>query len=221
MTAYPLFLFAAVLCAAAAAWVLRAYRRADGGAAARAAPAFIACGFVIAATLALYLGIGSPSLPGAPLAARLAALKHRDPTSFTADEALAILSQAARDDPSDPRPLFYSGQVLLDSGRAEEAARVFDAALRRDPRNVEAMLGLGRSMVRIDEGRVSPEALALFEQAGVASDDPAPWVYQAMAAMQEDRAVDAQRLWGQAYARMTPDDPRRAMAQRMSTGGGE
>ncbi len=210
-----------MLCAAAAAWVLRAYRRADGGATVRAAPAFIACGFVIGAALATYLVIGSPSLPGAPFAARLAALKHRDPTSFTADEALAILSQAARDNPGDPRPLFYSGQVLLDSGRAEDAARVFDAALRRDPSNAEAMLGMGRAMVRIDEGRVSPEALALFERAGAASDDPVPWVYQAMAAMQEDRAADAQRLWGQAYARMAPDDPRRAMAQRMSIGAGE
>lgn len=218
---YALFLFGAVLCAGAAAWVLRAYRRADGGVAVRAAPAFIACGFVIAVALGTYLAIGRPGLSGAPFAPRLAALKQRDPTSFTVDEALAILSQAAREDPSDPRPLFYSGQVLLDSGRAEEAARVFDAALRRDPGNVEAMLGLGRAMVRIDEGRVSPEALALFERAGAAGDDPAPFVYQAMAAMQEDRATDAQRLWGQAYARMAPDDPRRAMAQRMSTGAGE
>jgi cytochrome c-type biogenesis protein CcmH len=176
---------------------------------------------VMAGALGLYLSIGSPSLPDAPFAARLAALKHRDPTSFTADEALAILSQAARDNPGDPRPLFYLGQVLLDSGRAEEAARVFDAALRRDPSNVEAMLGLGRSMVAIDDGRVSAEALALFEQAGAMSDDAAPFVYQAMAAMQEDRAADAQRLWGQAYARMAPDDPRRAMAQRMSTGADE
>jgi hypothetical protein len=43
------------------------------------------------------------------------------------------------------------------------------------------------------EGRVTPEALALFQQAGALSDDPAPWIYQAMAAMENGRD-DARRF---------------------------
>lgn len=184
----------------------------------RAAPAFAAVAASIALGLGLYLLIGSPALPDAPFAARLEALKGRDPTTFTAAEALAVLGQAARDNPSDPLPHLFSGQVLFEVGRDQEAARAFDAALRRDPALSEAMLGLGRAMVRLEQGRVGADARALFERAGAQSDDPAPWIYQAMAAMQEDRAADARRLWGEALARMSAEDPRRAMAARMSAG---
>ncbi|MDX2274643.1 MAG: hypothetical protein NW206_04260 [Hyphomonadaceae bacterium] len=207
---------AAILCAGAAFWVLRAYRRASAGEDARALPALLGAALVIAATLGVYLFIGRPALPDAPYAARLEALKQRDPTTFTAEEALAILGEAARDHVNDPRPLIYSGEVYMQMGDAEAGARAYDAALRRDPNSIEAMLGLARAMVAIDEGRVSPEALALFERVGAATNDPAPWIYQAMAAMQS--GGDARPFWSEAYRRMAPDDPRRTMAERIING---
>jgi cytochrome c-type biogenesis protein CcmH len=210
------FLAAAILCAGAALWALSAYRRADKTA--RAAPALIGCAIVAAGALGTYLLIGRPALADAPYGPRLEALKQRDPTSYSADEALAILAEAARDHPGDALPHFYTGQVLLQAERAEEAARAFDAALRRDPNMVEAKLGMARSLVQVDEGRVSDAARALFEEVGAVSDEPTPWIYQAMAAMQSGRDADAQRLWGEALQRMTPDDPRREMAARMSRG---
>lgn len=212
----------AVLTAAAAFWVLRAYRRAGGGVRSRM-PALMLCGAVAVAALGIYIATGRPELADAPYAARLEALKQRDATTFTADETLAVLHEAARRNPRDPLPLFYTGQLLFDQGRDREAAAAFDGALRREPRLAEAMLGLGRALVRIEEGRVTPEALALFQQAGALTNDPAPWIYQAMAAMEENREADARALWGEAYTRMTPDDPRRDMARQMSAntrGGG-
>jgi cytochrome c-type biogenesis protein CcmH len=206
---------AAILCAGAAFWVLRAYRRAAGGSAPRAAPALALTVFAAFGALGIYLAIGRPELPDAPYAARMEALKHRDLNTLTIEEALAILAEAARDHPRDAEPHLYTGQLLLDSGRPEEAARAFDAALRRNPQMTEAMMGLGRALVQIDDGRVAPQALALFETAGANSDDPAPFIYQAMAAMQRDDAAGTRRLWGEALERMAPDDPRRAMAQRM------
>lgn len=178
------------------------------------------CGVVAVAALGVYLVIGRPELRDAPYQERLEALKQRDPATFSADEALAVLSEATKDHPGDALPHFYMGQVLLGQGRAEEAARAFDAALRREPELVEAMLGLGRALVSIENGRVTPEALALFQHAGDLTDDPAPWIYQAMAAMDEGRDADARRLWGEALRRMPDDDPRRQMAQEMSSGAG-
>jgi cytochrome c-type biogenesis protein CcmH len=217
-SALALFIVAAVLCAASSAWVLRAYYRAAGGGEAPAQPAFIAALLVTFAALGVYIALGSPNLPDAPFAARLEALKQRDPTTFTGEEALAILQQAAREQPDDPTPLLYAGQVYMQLEDAEGAARSFEAALRRDPDSVEAMLGLGRAMVARDNGQVSPEALQLFERMGALSDDPTPWVYQAMAAMQQDRAADTAHLWGEALRRMAADDPRRVMAARMASG---
>jgi cytochrome c-type biogenesis protein CcmH len=208
---------AALMTASAAGWTLRAYSIAGGGTA-RVGPALVACGAVALVALGAYLVVGRPELPDAPYSARLEALRSRDPSTYSPEDALAILDQAAKDHPADARPHFYSGQILLDQGRAEDAARQFDAALRRDPQSAEAMLGLGRAMVRVANGRVTPEALAQFQQAAALSNEPAPWIYQAMAAMQSNRAADAQRFWGEAYTRMAPDDPRREMARRMSAG---
>lgn len=211
-------LVGALLCAGAALWVLRAYRRAGGGAR-TAFPALTACAVVGIATLGAYLLIGHPEMPGGSYEERLEAVKLRELSTYTVDEALAVLHEAARENPDDPLPHFYTGQLLLDQGRAPEAARAFDAALRREPQLAEAMMGLGRAMVRIEQGRVTPEALALFQQAGALTNDPAPWIYQAMAAMESGRDADARQLWGEALTRMPEDDPRREMAQRMARGG--
>lgn len=217
LTALPIFLVAAVLTAAAAFWVLRAYH-AGGGGTRSAWPALAACGAVALATLVTYLIVGRPELPDAPYAERLAALRTRDASSFTAEEALAVLDQAAKQHPREALPHFYSGEIFLGEGQAQEAAREYDAALRRDPNMAEAMMGLGRAMVRIN-GAVTPEALAQFQRAAeLRPTDPAPWIYQAMAAMQDNRAADVRRYWGEALRRMAPEDPRREMARRMANG---
>lgn len=204
-----LFAIAALLTAAAGFWALRAYRRAG---ATRAAPAFAAFGAIVVVALATYLALGRPDLPDAPYAERLEALMERSYTTYTADEWLAVLADAAREDPAAAWPHLMSGKVLFDTGRPDQAARAYDAALRRDPQSVDAMLGLGRALVQI-EGGVSPNALRLFEQASTLTDDPTPWLYQGMAAVQENRAADAQRFGSEALRRMAPDDPRREMAQ--------
>lgn len=216
-TSLSTLLAAAVVTAAAAFWVLRAYRRAGGGAT-NALPALITCATVGLSALGVYLINGRPELPDAPFGPRLEALRHRDPTTYNLDEALAVLAQTAREHPRDPLPHFYSGEVLYGAQRYQEAARAYDAALRRGYQSAEVLLGLGRSLVALEDGRVTPEALSLFQQAGTLGDEPAPWIYQAMAAMQDARAEDARRLWGEALARMAPDDPRREMARRMARG---
>lgn len=208
----------ALLCAAAAFWVLRAYRRAGGGAR-TAFPAITACAVVAVATLCAYLVVGRPELGGAAYADRLEALKHRDPTTFTADEALAVLHQAARDDPDDPRAHFYAGEVLYRIGRAQEAAREYDAALRREPRMAAAMVGLGRSLVQI-EGRVTPEALELFNTATTLTDDPTPWIYLAMHAAEQGDRANLRRYANEAGSRMAPDDPRQQMVRSLNGQGG-
>ncbi|MBY0562894.1 MAG: hypothetical protein K2P58_01810 [Hyphomonadaceae bacterium] len=202
---------------AAAFWVLRAYRRAGGGSSSPA-PALLACGAVAVLGLVIYLINGRPELPDAPFEARLEALKQRDPRTYTADEALAVLAVAARENPNDPYPHFYSGQLLLAQGRGAEAARAFDAALRREPRLAEALIGLGRAIVATENGVITPEAIATFRQAATLTDDPAPWIYQALAAMERNDDAEARRLWGEALSRMSEDDPRREMARRMASG---
>jgi cytochrome c-type biogenesis protein CcmH len=210
---FAVIALAAVLTAAACFWALRAYRRAGGG---RARWALGVCAAVAVVALGTYTAIGRPDLPDAPYRARLAALDNRDPRTFSADEALAVLHEAARENPTDPLPHFFTGELLYQLERPQEAARAYDQALRRDPNSGEAMLGLGRALVALDNGRVSPEALDLFQRASATVNDPAPWMYQAMAAMQT--GGDATPLWREALSRVAADDPRRAMLERMAAG---
>lgn len=200
--------------ASAAGWTLRAYRLAGGGASSPM-PALLSCGAVAMIALVAYLVVGRPELPDAPFSARFEALRHRDPATYTPEETLAVLDRAARQNPGDARPHIFSGQILLMQGRPDEAAREFDGALRRDPRSADAMLGLGRALVRVANGRVTPEALVQFRQAApLAPADPAPWIYQAMGAMQDGHIDEARRTCAEAVSRGAPAE----MCQRLVSG---
>lgn len=209
---------AAVISLGVAIWTMRAYREAGGR---RARGSMMFAGVVGLVALGTYLVIGRPELPDAPYRARLAEIKARPASSYNGEEWIAFLSDAAKTNPDDAGPLFMIGQVYLANRRPEEAARAFDAALRRDPLLTPALLGLGRALMAINEGRVSPEALAAFQQAAALDDaDPTPWLYQALAAMEADDGAEARRLWGETHRRMRADDPRREMALRMSRDAG-
>ena len=206
----------ALLAAGAAFWTLRAARRAGGNAQTGRVVLLALAGASVVA-LGVYLVNGRPDLPGAAYAARLEALASRPVESFTAEEAIAVLGERARETPNDPAPHLYTGEILLATGRPQDAARAFNAALRRDPQSADALLGMAKSMVAID-GRFTPESLAMLEQASALTDEPTPWIYRAMAAMEQENAADTGRLWGEALARMSADDPRREMALRFASG---
>lgn len=206
----------ALLAAGAAFWTLRAVRRAGGNAGAGRF-ALLVCAAVSVVALGVYFINGRPELPGGAYAERMAALKQRPRETYSLDEWLAVLADDARVSPADPWPHLATGEVLLRGNRPQEAARAFDAALRRDPRSADALIGVANSIAQM-EGRYTPEALAFLERASAVTDDPRPWVYRAMAAMQAGRDADAQHLWGEAYSRMSAEDPRREMARRFSLG---
>ncbi len=206
-----LALGAAVLSAGLAWWAFAAYRRAGG----RPWRALVGFAATMLVALGVYAVIGRPALADRPFQPRIDALvkafESGAPPAVTREEQLALWGHIARQHPGDAIPRLEAGKVLLELGRAREAAAEFDQALRREPGSGEAMLGMGRAIFEI-EGRVTPEALGHFQRAGERSTDPAPWLYQAMAAMQEGR--DARPFWRGALARMSADDPRRAMAQQ-------
>lgn len=216
LTPFIVVLVGALLAALAAFWTLRAARRAGGDAkTGRTVLLTLAAASVIALTV--YLVNGRPDLPSGAYAARLEALRQRPEASYNMQEWLAVLAEDARAQPTDPWPHLATGEIYLRGNRPQEAARAFDAALRRDPRSADALIGLARS-IATSEGGFTPEALAFLEQATTVTNEPAPWVYRAMAAMEGGRDAEAQRMWGEALSRMGPDDPRREMARRFASG---
>jgi cytochrome c-type biogenesis protein CcmH len=207
-----LFLPAALLAAAAAWWVARAYGRAGG----KAEAALLGIVFALLGAGALYLGIGRPELPDEPHAQRMAALMNKDPSALTANELLAVLDERARTDKDDARPLIFSGEILTQLGRPDIAISKFHAALARDPKAVGALVGLGRAQVVLDQGKVTDQAQKAFKQArALTPDDPIPWLYLALGASQEEAYAEAVTLWPEALKRLPSGDPRRQMAGQM------
>jgi lipopolysaccharide assembly protein B len=94
--------------------------------------------------------------------------QHQWDQAYAARQRLAALSTAAEGGPDSPKHnevlAFLEnefGQTALRGRDYREAARRFDAAIERDPRNAPAHLSLGD--VRVHEGRAD-EAIAVWER---------------------------------------------------------
>ena len=103
--------------------------------------------------------------------------QHQWKEAFAVRQKLAALSLESGGEPDSPRHneilAFLEnefGQAALRAGNHGEAARRFEAAIERDPRNAPAHLSLGD--VRLAEGR-TPEAVAVWERLIDASPDRA------------------------------------------------
>jgi cytochrome c-type biogenesis protein CcmH len=214
---FAILALATIIGFAAALWPLRAFLKEAG--AAKGDAALIATTAGVALALGVYLATGAPGLADAPFAARIAALEgaaRTAPQNLGNEEMLAILAARARAAPKDPQPHYFSGVIHAAEARFPEAARAFDAALRRDPANGAVMVELGAAMVAMNDRIVTPEALALFVEAEKRMpDDVRPVFYQALAASQNGEKEKARKLWPRVLSMLPPDDPRRQMATMM------
>jgi tetratricopeptide (TPR) repeat protein len=85
------------------------------------------------------------------------------------DEALGAYEGAAREDPSDPRPLFLGARILRDDLRQpDEAARWFRRARERLPPGSPGEMAASRELVEIYLRKGSDPRKALPELARVA-----------------------------------------------------
>jgi cytochrome c-type biogenesis protein CcmH/NrfG len=128
---------------------------------------------------------------------------------------LALLYAQARRNPLDPRPRAFAGQLLLEMERPQDAARLLEAALRRNPNDAGAALDLARASAAMN-GVAHQGAQQLFARAAMLDPaNPVPWIYRGLAAQAENRREDAITAWQAALERIGADDPRRQMAQQM------
>lgn len=227
------FAAAAAATAAAAFLVLRAYRKA---AAAQPKPQW-AIGLCLAGALAavgLYVAFGSPGKADEPHAPRLAALMAAAPESLAPLEIIAVEEAKAAADPDNPMPPFVVAAVREQIGDLEAALVAYDLAVRRaarlaaDPDTPDAerallMRAQGGAMARMaglitarNGGVADEQALGLWAAASaLAPNNPEPFVHRAYAAARSGRHAEAQALWTEALARLPPDSPMAAMAERL------
>ncbi len=61
------------------------------------------------------------------------------------EERLRYLKKAWKPTPAYEEPYFFSGNIRLQDGQSEQAARYLKAALERRPDNISACVSLGKA----------------------------------------------------------------------------
>ena len=181
-----------------------------GSAAARRATAIAALIGVPCLSLALYLGLGAPSLPGAPRAARLEA----PPAPDDIVAVIARVEEHLAKEPEDGRGWDVLAPVYLRIGRPDDAARAFRNAIRIEGSTAARQTGLGEAILTAEAGIVTEAAEAAFEAANMLDPAaPGPRFFLGLAAEQEGDFAAAAERWRTLLAEAPTEAPWRATVE--------
>jgi cytochrome c-type biogenesis protein CcmH len=159
----------------------------------------------------LYLSLGSPELPGAPLAARLA----QPPEA----QDLPMLVQRIEDhlarNPDDGRGWELLAPIYLRTGRFDAAVRARELALKLLGATAARETDLGEALVAEAQGRVSPEARDAFGRAlAIDAQNLKALFFLGLAAEQDGKIAEAREMWTRLAAVAPEDNPWRIASQR-------
>ncbi|MBS7539402.1 c-type cytochrome biogenesis protein CcmI [Ancylobacter lacus] len=152
----------------------------------------------------LYVGLGSPDLPGQPLSARLSA----DPA--TADIAVLVrrVESHLEANPDDGRGYEVVAPIYYRVGRLEDAVRAWETAIRLLGPSAPRETGLGEAETALAGGVVTADAQKAFERA-LALDPTSVKAnyYLGLGAAQDGRRQDAIDRWSRLVAGAPADAP--------------
>ena len=177
----------------------------------RRAAALAALILLPAGAAVLYGTLGSPQLPGAPLAERVQALRESQPLLALVAQVEAHLAA----NPQDGRGWEVLAPVYLRLGRFEDAVTARRNALRLLGATAVREADLGEALVLAANGVVTEEARATFERALAldASEFKARY-FIGLAAEQDGKPAQAASLWRALLADAPADAPWRELVQR-------
>jgi cytochrome c-type biogenesis protein CcmH len=143
-------------------------------------------------SVALYLTLGSPQMPGEPLAARL-----RAPGENQAVASLVTrVEDHVRQNPNDGRAWEVLAPVYMQLGRFDEAAAAWHNVIALNGPSAEREADYGEAMVAAANGVVTAEAKAAFDRSlALDPKDVMALFYTGMAADQDGRRTDAEKIW--------------------------
>jgi cytochrome c-type biogenesis protein CcmH len=154
--------------------------------------------------LSLYLTLGSPNLPGQPLAQRLAASSNGNSMAGL----IARVETHLEREPDDGRGWDVIAPVYMRLGRFDDAVRAYRNALRLVGETADRRASLGEALAGAASGVVTTDAKAAFERA-VALDrsNPRAQFYLGLAAEQDGRAAEAVDRWHSLIEHAPADAP--------------
>lgn len=168
---------------------------------------------------ALYLALGSPQLPGQPLASRaMTPLQER-----SLDNLVAQVEAHLERNPEDGRGWEVIAPVYLRYGRFDEAVKARRNALRLNGASADREADLGEALMGAGNGIVTDEAKAAFERAlALNAKHPKARFFLGVAAYQDGQSAHAAAIWQDMLKDAAPDSPwgptvRQALARIQDT----
>lgn len=155
-------------------------------------------------TLGVYLYLGNPGLPDAPLAPRLAgSLEDLPPAAV-----LARLENELRARPDDSEGWRLLARLHTTTGNHPKAADSWQRLLELRGQDVEAQTGLAAALIEQDGGVVSDAAVDLLDRAlAQEPENLAALFWRAEAWAQQERPDEARALWQRLRSGLSDDAP--------------
>jgi cytochrome c-type biogenesis protein CcmH len=151
-----------------------------------------------------YLALGSPHIPGAPLAERASAPQESRPI----EDLVAQVEKRAAANPEDGRAWEVLAPVYMRLGRFEDSARAWRNAIRLNGATAARESDYGEALVAAANGMITVDAKAAFERAlALDKDDVKTRFYLGVAAEQDGKRAEAEKIWRELLANAPPDAP--------------
>lgn len=168
----------------------------------RRAIAVVALVALPAGAIALYLAVGSPMLPGQPLASREPADRQ------TIAQMVAQVEAHLAKNPDEGRGWEVVAPIYLRMRRYEDAVKARRMALALNGETAERHAGLGEALTAAANGIVTAEALAAFKAAvALDAEHHKARFFLGLAAEQDGRATEAVAIWRALLDEAPPDAP--------------
>jgi cytochrome c-type biogenesis protein CcmH len=149
---------------------------------------------------AIYLSLGSPSLPDQPLAAR-------NPSQSIDNMVAQVETHLARN-PEDGRGWELIAPVYLRLGRFDDAIKARRNALAFNGETSERLAGLGEALVAAGNGVITADAKSAFDRAvALDGENIKARYFLGVAAEQDGRPADAAAIWRAMLAAAPADAP--------------
>lgn len=147
---------------------------------------------VPAAAVALYLALGSPNLPGEPLAARLDQTRSAGSIAAMISQVEAHLER----NPDDARGYEVLAPIYLRIGRFDDSVAAWRKVIAIAGESAARESNLGEALTASANGVVTDDAKAAFKKAAkLDPTDPKAQFYRGMAAEQDGNKDKAVAIW--------------------------
>ena len=154
--------------------------------------------------ICVYLVLGSPNLPGQPLAQRFAA--PADANSVAG--LIARVETHLERNPDDGRGWDVVAPIDMRLGRFDDAIRAYRSALKLEGETADRQASLGEALAGAAGGVITTDAKGAFERALVLDkSNPRAQFYLGLAAEQDGRASEAVDRWQSLIAHAPADAP--------------